>query len=236
LKRSLNCIAPRWACRPMATRMQYLANTIRGAGTIASATLVGVFALGVLSMPPQDCVSPSPFVTPEPVRFVPMEMPPRQAFHVFKRPARPASTTPTPARAQRPARRPDIRVKGEALCLASAIYFEARNQPRAGQIAVADVIMTRVSSPRWPGTVCGVVLQKAQFSFVQMGKLPRAHEHDAWASARLLALKIMAGEVELPMFGADHYHALKVHPQWAKHMTHIVTIGDHTFLKEGKRT
>ena len=47
----------------------------------------------------------------------------------------------------------------ELYCLAKNIYFESRNQPKLGQIAVAQVTMNRVNSPKFPDSVCGVVQQ-----------------------------------------------------------------------------
>lgn len=44
-------------------------------------------------------------------------------------------------------------------CLAEALYFEARGESLQGQFAVAEVIMNRVDSPRFPGSICGVVNQ-----------------------------------------------------------------------------
>src|SRR6202021_1565918 len=56
-------------------------------------------------------------------------------------------------------------------CLTEAIYFEARGEAVRGQIAVAQVVMNRVFSGRYPDTVCGVVYQNkyhhmaCQFTF-----------------------------------------------------------------------
>ena len=44
-------------------------------------------------------------------------------------------------------------------CLAKNIYFEARNQSVAGQIAVAQVVINRVNDDRFPNTICKVVQQ-----------------------------------------------------------------------------
>ena len=63
----------------------------------------------------------------------------------------------------------------EALfCLALTVYHEARSQPLIEQVAVAQVVLNRVSSPNFPNTVCAVVkenrypnqLHKCQFSFM----------------------------------------------------------------------
>jgi len=45
------------------------------------------------------------------------------------------------------------------ICLATAIYFEARSEPLDGQVAVANVIMNRVASDKFPNSPCEVVKQ-----------------------------------------------------------------------------
>jgi len=56
-------------------------------------------------------------------------------------------------------------------CVAKAVYFEARGESIAGQVAIAQVIMNRVESKRYPSLPCGVVKQKKkgvwQFSFLE---------------------------------------------------------------------
>ena len=44
-------------------------------------------------------------------------------------------------------------------CLTKNIYFEAKNQSTAGQLAVALVVMNRVKDKRFPNTVCGVIYE-----------------------------------------------------------------------------
>ena len=48
----------------------------------------------------------------------------------------------------------------EATCLAKNMYFEARNQGLAGQLAVSLVVMNRVKDERFPNTICGVIEQR----------------------------------------------------------------------------
>lgn len=57
-------------------------------------------------------------------------------------------------------------------CLASAVYFESQGEPLAGQLAVAQVILNRAKSGRYPGSVCGVITQPHQFGFVRGGAIP----------------------------------------------------------------
>src|SRR4029079_8013073 len=50
------------------------------------------------------------------------------------------------------------RAKSEK-CLAEAVYFEARGEAVRGQMAVAQVVLNRAFSGKYPETVCGVVYQ-----------------------------------------------------------------------------
>jgi spore germination cell wall hydrolase CwlJ-like protein len=126
----------------------------------------------------------------------------------------------------------------ERRCLAVAIYFEARGEPKRGQIAVGQVILNRVRSPLFPATICGVVYQGqmhkgCQFSFTCDGRTDNPHESAQWNLARSLAKEIMAGEQWLPEVGySTYYHANYVRPNWAYRMNKIDRIGRHIFYKK----
>src|SRR3546814_11316909 len=63
----------------------------------------------------------------------------------------------------------------EQECLAGAVYFEAQGEPLTGQLAVAEVVLNRAASGRYPTTLCEVVIQPWQFSFVNAtGRIPQA--------------------------------------------------------------
>ncbi|MDN5568538.1 MAG: cell wall hydrolase, partial [Paracoccus sp. (in: a-proteobacteria)] len=51
-------------------------------------------------------------------------------------------------------------------CMERAMYFESNRSSRDGMIAVGTVVMNRVASGEYPGSVCGVVGQKGQFAQV----------------------------------------------------------------------
>ena len=53
--------------------------------------------------------------------------------------------------------------------MACIIDWEAGYQPYAGKLAVANVILNRVRSGHYPGTVTGVIYQRSQFSGVSDG-------------------------------------------------------------------
>ena len=130
------------------------------------------------------------------------------------------------------------------VCLALNVYFEARNQPLQGQMAVAEVVMNRVVSMKFPDTVCEVIEEgptyswqpdfpirnKCQFSWYCDGKSDMPMEVDAWETALVVAKDILANR-PMVLKGATHYHAITVDPKWAKTKTFIIRIGDHLFYK-----
>src|SRR5947209_6711056 len=76
----------------------------------------------------------------------------------------------------------------EELCLAKAVYFEARGETIEGQLAVAEVVLNRARSGRFASSICGVVTQPAQFSFIRAGKFPAVNESsDCWKKALAIA-------------------------------------------------
>lgn len=124
----------------------------------------------------------------------------------------------------------------EKNCLARAIYFEARSEPEAGQIAVANVILNRVKSKQYPNTICGVVydgahrLNSCQFSFACDGKQDAPRGAKEWAKAKKLASRALAGDAYVRVVStATHYHADYVNPRWSSSMTRLIKIGRHIF-------
>jgi len=126
-------------------------------------------------------------------------------------------------------------------CLAEAIYFEARGEPVHGQMAVAQVVLNRVFSGKYPNTVCGVVYQNAhrhlacQFTFACDGIADVIREPDMWERAKVIAAEMLDGKLWLPEIGkATHYHAYWVHPGWVREMTKLQRLGVHTFYRPRK--
>jgi N-acetylmuramoyl-L-alanine amidase len=134
---------------------------------------------------------------------------------------------------------PDVR------CLAMNIYHEARSESLAGQYAVADVVLNRVESNRFPDTVCEVVHQarlwegypvrnKCQFSWYCDGKAEKVPEadKDVYSIARMIAFKVYYANSRWDFTdGATHYHADYVTPSWAATKTKTVTVGNHIFYR-----
>ena len=123
-------------------------------------------------------------------------------------------------------------------CLAQAIYFEARGEPIEGQVAVAQVVMNRLSDPRYPRTICGVVYQnetrrhRCQFSFACDGKSDRPRNGVAWMRAKYIATLAMSGMLENVVGKSTHYHATYSHPVWANDLSRTVKVGRHVFYRE----
>ena len=115
-------------------------------------------------------------------------------------------------------------------CLAGAIYFESKGEPLAGQLAVAEVIINRAKSGRFPTTLCGVVKQRGQFSFVRGGQFPpiargSAHWRTAVAIAHIARQQLAEGATPRALF----FHARRVSPGWR--LTRIGAVGNHVFYR-----
>ncbi|MCR4815283.1 MAG: cell wall hydrolase [Lachnospiraceae bacterium] len=67
---------------------------------------------------------------------------------------------------------------GDRYLLANLIYCEAGGEPYEGKLAVGAVVINRVLSSRYPGTISGVIYQSAQFSPVASGRLALALAED----------------------------------------------------------
>ena len=104
-------------------------------------------------------------------------------------------------------------LSSELNCLAGAVYFEAKGESLAGQLAVGRVIVARTRSGRFPTSYCGVVYQPSQFSFVRGGAMPGInHGSRAWANAVRIARIAHEGSWKSPAEGALFFHASWVAP------------------------
>lgn len=120
----------------------------------------------------------------------------------------------------------------ELECLAGAIYFEARGEPLTGQLAVAEVVINRSQSGRFPATYCGVVRQPGQFSFVRKGAIPQARrQSQAWTNAVALARIAHAGQWQTHADDALYFHARSVRPSWSHRKQALATIDSHIFYR-----
>lgn len=124
------------------------------------------------------------------------------------------------------------------VCLALAMYHEARSEGVIGQLAVGQVVINRAASGdrRWPSSICAVVkqggekpLHKCQFSFYCDGKSDRPYESDLWIDALWNSNWMLHGYVTIPSLEkATCYHTTKVKPRWAKRLKGL-KIESHIF-------
>ena len=118
----------------------------------------------------------------------------------------------------------------ELECLAAGVYFEAKSESLAGQLAVGEVIVNRANSRRFPSSYCGVLFQRGQFSFVR-GKsypsIPRASRQwqTAVAIARIADQELHQSAVSDALF----FHAKRVQPRWR--LTRVGSVGNHVFYR-----
>ncbi|HEV2515552.1 MAG TPA: cell wall hydrolase [Devosia sp.] len=131
--------------------------------------------------------------------------------------------------------------EGEKLCLAQAIYHEARGESREGQLAVANVIINRAMSKKYPSTICGVVFQnadkgryKCQFTFACDGRSDMGRERSAWNRSIKMAedafYEFQRGERPgVVPASVLFYHTTAVAPKWSHTFNRVAAIGSHVF-------
>ncbi len=127
-------------------------------------------------------------------------------------------------------------------CLSEALYFEARGETVKGQFAVAEVIINRAKSARFPGSLCAVINQgtgkkyQCQFTYTCDGRAEVVAEPQSFARVSKIARLAMDGKVASLTDGATHYHTTAVSPRWSRVFTRTAQIGVHLFYRNKRRT
>ncbi|CCW20182.1 Cell wall hydrolyses involved in spore germination [Sphingobium indicum BiD32] len=121
-------------------------------------------------------------------------------------------------------------VDGDMKCLAGAVYFESKGESLEGQLAVARVIINRARSGRFADSLCGVVYQPSQFSFVRGHGMPPIREQSrSWREAVAIAQIAMNDSWNSQAEGALFFHARRVSPGWGK--AKLAMIDNHIFYR-----
>jgi spore germination cell wall hydrolase CwlJ-like protein len=122
-------------------------------------------------------------------------------------------------------------------CLSQAVFQEASNQSMQGKIAVANVINNRVKSEVYPDSICAVIKQKGQFSFI--GHTKRINEKDPKVRKQMedsvaASLLVINEEVGDNTFNATAFVNLHIATSkiWLKNMKLTTRIQDHSFFKQ----
>ena len=134
-------------------------------------------------------------------------------------------------------------------CLAKNIYHEARNEPFAGQLAVALVTLNRVYDKNFPNTVCEVVYQgihtkdgfpkrdRCQFSWYCDGISDVTANVKAYEETQKIANLAMISYGSMKSQGLDYtegaiyYHTYEINPRWSTAYPKVGRIGDHIFYR-----
>jgi len=124
-------------------------------------------------------------------------------------------------------------------CLAVAIYHEARGEGIKGQFAVAEVVLNRVASRKFPNSICGVVFQGVkpgryggcQFSFACDSIPDSMGNRRAADLAKRIAQVMVDGAHRGLTGGATYFHTVAVSPNWSKRFSNTAQIGAHLFYR-----
>lgn len=131
-------------------------------------------------------------------------------------------------------------IQHDIKCLALNIFHEARSESAAGQRAVASVTLNRVTSKRYPNTICDVVYEKrwdrirkryvGAFSWTEFDQPPKL-KAKAWYRAWQLAEIAYKEKDKNLLKGALFYHAKYIKPSWARKKKPVARIGNHIFYR-----
>lgn len=124
-----------------------------------------------------------------------------------------------------------------AMCLAVAMFFEARAEGSDAMRAVGEVVINRVAHEKYPDTVCDVVEDKCEFSFMCDGKTEKfsAYKDPGDVEAAKIAIEVaedlLSNKTMMFPENITHYHATYVTPYWSTHKDFEVAgmIGKHIF-------
>ena len=129
----------------------------------------------------------------------------------------------------------------EKLCLAKAIYYEARGEPDLAKKAVAKIVLNRKDHKKFPKTICKVVNQTdthkgkkvCQFSWV-CSKQKIDIESDSWEDAKILSESILTHKVSLPRLGSNvlFFKSVRVRRSFGKGYKFVSKIGNSNFYEK----
>lgn len=126
-------------------------------------------------------------------------------------------------------------VDREFQCLVRNVYWESGSEPYAGKVAVAQVTLNRVTSGRFPKSICGVVYQRStivdrvicQFSWTCVDKLKPINAAN-WRASEQAARDVLFEDQRNPQLKrALYFHAAYLGANWPRKQ--LGKIGGHVF-------
>lgn len=122
----------------------------------------------------------------------------------------------------------------QSVCLAQAMYYEARGEGLKGQVAVANVVINRATFPGYfPNSLCGVISERGQFQWYHNSRLrgkrnfhPRIDDEFV-----LLAKKIIITHNQGRRFDNTHgsYYFNANGKRMSPNIVQRARVGRHTF-------
>lgn len=122
----------------------------------------------------------------------------------------------------------------QSVCLAQAMYYEARGEGLKGQVAVANVVINRATFPGYfPNSLCGVISERGQFQWYHNARLrgkrnfhPRIDDEFV-----LLAKKIIITHNQGRRFDNTHgsYYFNANGKRMSPNIVQRARVGRHTF-------
>jgi len=129
----------------------------------------------------------------------------------------------------------------ENVCLAKALYYEARGEPELGKKAVAKIVLNRKNHKKFPKTICKVINQVnyikgrklCQFSWVcDRQRIDTAS--NSWEQAKFLSSSILSNKIKLPNFAPNVLFFKSVHSRqrFGKGYRFVSRVGKSNFYSK----
>jgi spore germination cell wall hydrolase CwlJ-like protein len=117
----------------------------------------------------------------------------------------------------------------ELECMAKVVYHEAANQSRKGQLAVAQTLINRAHSGRFPSSICGVANQRGQYFSTASYHPPR--NSPRWTQVIDVSREALEGVADVTN-GAYFFHANYVRRSgFFRSREKVASLGDHDFYR-----
>lgn len=120
--------------------------------------------------------------------------------------------------------------EGEVECMSKVVRHEASNQPRRGQLAVAQALVNRLHAGRFGETICQVVGQPGQF-FDVTAYQPRRDTAE-WQTAVEVSRQALDGSADQVAPGALFFRAAYAPSNtFFRTRQRVAAIGGHIFYR-----
>ena len=124
----------------------------------------------------------------------------------------------------------DTGIDAEVECIAKIVHHEAANQSLLGQLAVAEVVVNRVThGGAFPNTACAVANQPGQF--FRVARYNARSDQRRWRVAVAIAKIAKAHQLPSVVPGALFFRAAYSHPAFGRGHAVIARVGDQVFYR-----